>query len=149
MSRSLQQASARVHLITAGDTAAFAAQVITAPTTLLLDDKLWGPSGDRVRGMFVDLFGSDDSVDITGPVDVQIWDPSVFAAFAGGGDVNGRWLVADTLAIGANINVGRRGRRFALIDVAAGATAVRVSAAAIAGGTVDVYVSPFEFKGGA
>ena len=139
----------RVKIHAAADTAALAAQLAVEPTTLLLTDAGWGPAGSRVRGMFIDIFGSDASVDITGPVDVQVWDPSVFATFAGGADAVGRWLVAETLDGGGNINVGTRGRRYALLDVAAGVTAVRLSAAAVAGGTVDVYVTPFIFDGGA
>lgn len=94
-----------------------------------------GRAGPRLIAL--KLWGSDGSVDIAGPVDVNGWHPG-----------DSRWYSVGVLDGGGNINVAdTRGRHYKLYDMPAWATAVQLSSGAITGGTISAEVEALDVDG--
>lgn len=138
MSSAIAQRSGRLTLRSATTTVAAPTTAPASTDPNYIPDS-WKAGIGKVRGTLLTIKGSDGSVDLTGPVCVDVYIPNV------------GWSIVATLDEGANINIGdgenAPSRSWRLSDLAAVGTAIQVHAAAIAGGSWTVYADPIEVEG--
>lgn len=122
-----------------------AAASLAAPSAAPLDAVLitsWRAGRHGTRACLLKIWGSDSSVDITGPLRAH--------AYHG---ADARWYRIATLEDGGDVNVGdgtnAPGLIVKLTDIPAWATAIDISAASVSGGTVSAAVEPLDVIGAA
>lgn len=102
----------------------------------------WKVGGEIVRSMLLELWGSDGSVDLAGPLEVAGYDANL-----------GRWFWIAMLDAGAAVNIGdgttAPGRAWILDEVPAWATAIQLKTGTISGGSISgACVKPIAARGG-